>query len=124
LLSADVTYVGHLTSEELVDLVGASAVSIVTPAWDEPYGLVVAESLACGTPVAAIARGAMPELLDHDSGRLAPPGNTEALAAAIRTAGTLDRGAARRRAVEHCSVEAMLTSYEMLYDQLSARSAA
>jgi glycosyltransferase involved in cell wall biosynthesis len=124
LLGGDVTYLGHLTSDELVGLVGASAVTIVTPDWDEPYGLVVAESLACGTPVAAIARGAIPELLDLCSGRLAPPGDIEALAAAIRAASTLDRATVRRRAVEHCSVDAMLTSYERLYDQLTARSVA
>jgi glycosyltransferase involved in cell wall biosynthesis len=120
----DITYVGHLTSDELVGLVGASAVSIVTPDWDEPYGLVVAESFACGTPVAAIGRGAIPELIDHGSGRVAPPGNTEALAAAIRSASTLDRNTVRRRAVEHCSIDAMLTNYEGLYDQLTARPAA
>jgi glycosyltransferase involved in cell wall biosynthesis len=124
LLGGDVTYVGHLTSDELVGLVGASAVSIVTPDWDEPYGLVVAESMACGTPVAAIARGAIPELLDLGSGRAARAGDIEALAAAISDASTLDRASVRRRAVEHCSVDAMLTRYERLYDQLTARSVA
>jgi glycosyltransferase involved in cell wall biosynthesis len=124
LLGDGVTYVGHLTSEQLVSLVGASAVSIVTPDWDEPYGLVVAESLACGTPVAAIARGAIPELVDPGCGRLAPTGDSEALAAAVRAATTLDRATVRRRAVEHCSIDTMLTNYERLYEQLTARPAA
>jgi glycosyltransferase involved in cell wall biosynthesis len=124
LLGDGLSYVGHLTSDRLVDLVGASTVSVVTPDWDEPYGLVVAESLACGTPVAAIARGAIPELLDLGSGRLAPAGDVTALAAAIRSASALDRVTVRRRAVEHCSVDVMLTSYETLYGQLTNRSAA
>ena len=55
----------------LVRLVGAASATLVTPRWDEPFGLVVAESLACGTPVAAFARGAVPDLLDDECGVLA-----------------------------------------------------
>ena len=49
-LDDDVYYVGHLDTDGLVALVGSSAAMLVTPEWDEPYGLVAAESLACGTP--------------------------------------------------------------------------
>ena len=47
---------GHLAHLELANLIGHSAAMLVTPAWDEPYGLVVAESLACGTPVCVCTR--------------------------------------------------------------------
>ena len=57
---------------------------MVTPSWDEPFGLVAAEALACGTPVAAYARGALPEILDHAPACWSRPGDVDALAAAIR----------------------------------------
>ena len=50
-------------------VVGHSAVAFVTPAWDEPFGLVVAEAMACGTPIAAFDRGAIAELIDAETGR-------------------------------------------------------
>jgi UDP-glucose:tetrahydrobiopterin glucosyltransferase len=52
--------------------VGHASVAVVTPPWDEPFGLVVIEALACGTPVAALARGAMTELVDAEVGRSQP----------------------------------------------------
>ncbi|WP_424186356.1 glycosyltransferase [Actinokineospora sp. G85] len=115
LLGAGIEYVGHLDHLALARLVGESSVAVITPCWDEPYGLVVAEALACGTPVAAFARGALPELVDADSGLLVEPGDIDALAAAITTVATLDRAAVRRRAEELCSVERMVEGYERLY---------
>lgn len=115
-LTADVEYVGHLRTDELVVLVGKARASLVTPCWEEPYGLVVAESLACGTPVAGFARGALPELLDDRHGRLVAPGDVAALARGLLEAVELDRDAVRDHAVATCSVAAMLDGYELLYD--------
>jgi glycosyltransferase involved in cell wall biosynthesis len=120
LLGGDISYVGHLSHSELVALVGSASVAVVSPMWDEPYGLVVAEALACGTPVAGFARGALPELLDDACGALAPSGDVDALAAAITTAAHLDRGAVRRHAEATCSVETMIDGYEHLYERLAA----
>ena len=119
-LRAGDVYAGHLPHAELAELVGRAGVFLSTPCWDEPYGLVVAEALACGTPVAAFDRGAMSEILDRTSGRLAPPGDVAALAGAAREALQLDRAACRRRAEAHCSVEAMVSRYERLYEAVVA----
>ena len=91
----------------------------MTPAWDEPFGLVAAEALASGTPVAAYDRGALPEIVTPACGRLAAGGDVVALAEAIRGAMTLDREAARRRAVEHFDVEVMVDRYEQTYRWLA-----
>jgi glycosyltransferase involved in cell wall biosynthesis len=123
LLGGDVTYEGHLDRAGLNELVGGADVSLATPHWDEPYGLVVAESLAMGTPVAAYARGGIPEILDASSGRMARPGDIEGLATALVAARGLDRAECRRRAELHCDAERMARRYEALYEQAIRRRA-
>lgn len=118
-LGPGVRYEGHLDQNETAALVGGAEVALVTPCWEEPYGLVVAEALACGTPVAAFDRGAVGEILDGATGRLAPAGDVAALAAAAVTAAHLDRRACRSRAEEHCSLEAMVSAYESVYSEVA-----
>ncbi|MFK0247181.1 glycosyltransferase [Amycolatopsis azurea] len=118
LLGGGIEYVGHLAHHDLVHLVGSASVAVVSPRWEEPYGLVVAEALACGTPVAGFARGALPEILDDFSGTLAAPDDVHGLAAAIARASTLDRSAARLRAETACSVDRMVDEYVKLYREL------
>jgi glycosyltransferase involved in cell wall biosynthesis len=113
-------YLGHLSQAELDDVVGRAGVAVVTPEWDEPYGLVAAESMACGTPVAAFARGALPELVDDTTGRLASPGDVAALGDAIRAAARLDRDTVRRAAERRFCKQRMVDEYEHLYLDLVA----
>ena len=120
LLGDGVDYLGHLDHRQLVTLVGSARVAVVTPCWDEPYGLVVAEALACGTPVAGFSRGALPELLDDSCGVLVEPGDIPELASAIDRAALLDRRAARSHAVRTCSIDTMVDGYEQLYTGLAA----
>jgi glycosyltransferase involved in cell wall biosynthesis len=118
-LGPDVEYVGHLTVPDLAALVGASAGALVTPVWDEPYGLVVAEALACGTPVVAFDRGGVPEVLaDSAVGSLVAPGDVEAMARAIPGAVRLDRQQVRSYAERYLSLDRMVTRYERLYSRL------
>ena len=85
-----------MSSAELARLVGRADVAVVTPAWDEPFGLVVAEALACGTPVAAIGRGGVRDLIADDVGVVVHGEDPGRLAAAIGAAAGLDRRACRR----------------------------
>ena len=122
-LGPDVVHHGHLGGVELVRMIGSAAVAVVSPTWDEPYGLVAAEALACGTPVAAFARGALPEIVDDSCGALAAPDEVEALARAVGIAAGRDRHAARRRAETLCDVDRMVDSYETLYRELAGLEA-
>lgn len=115
LLAEDARYLGHLGRAALRHVAAHSCVAVVTPAWEEPFGLVAIEALSSGTPVAAYARGALPEILADGVGALADPGDVASLARAIRTAARLDRGAAREHAVRHYSHDVMLTAYERVY---------
>lgn len=114
-LGPDAVHVGHLAHSDLARLVGGARAFLCTPMWDEPYGLVVAEALACGVPVAAFARGAIPEILDPSCGVLAMPDDVASLAAAGRAALTLDRRDCRKRAEHICDARRMVDGYEALY---------
>jgi glycosyltransferase involved in cell wall biosynthesis len=107
LLAPGDRFLGHLDHDRLAAVVAAAGAALITPCWDEPYGLVVAEALACGTPVAAFARGAIPEIVDATCARPAPAGDVAALGEAARAALALDRRACRDRAERHCSDEVM-----------------
>lgn len=110
-------YLGHLDAPALRVAVGAASVAVVTPRWEEPFGLVAAEAMSCGTPVAGYAGGALPEIVDPTSGVLVAPGDVVALGHAMHQAATLDRGLVRRRARTDFSHERMVERYERLYRQ-------
>jgi glycosyltransferase involved in cell wall biosynthesis len=117
-LTSNTLYLGHLDHDALSREIGKAAAFVCTPRWDEPYGLVVAEALACGTPVAAFARGAIPDILTGDCGALARPDDVEDLARAIMEAIGLSRSACRARAEAACDMRRMVDAYEQLYVEL------
>lgn len=120
LLGGDVRYRGHLTHAELAVMLRSASVCLVTPRWDEPFCLVAAEALACGTPVCGFARGALPELLDDRCAVLVKPDDVGALAAGLPGAARLSRAAARAHAAACCSQEQMIAEYEDLYRDVAA----
>ncbi len=119
-LDERIRHIGHLTRRELSALVGHASVSLVTPRWDEPYGLVVAESLASGTPVAAFRRGGIPEIVDESCAVLVEPDDVDALAESLVVASRLSRADCRARAERVCSLDVMTSRYEAVYEQLAA----
>ncbi len=123
-LGDDVDYVGHLHQRDLARLLGASALCLVTPSWDEPYGLVAAEALACGTPVLAFARGGIPEVVGAGCARLVAADDVPAAAALVPETAALDRRAARDHAVRNCSVDVMVDAYLALLDEARMAAAA
>lgn len=120
-LGDDVVYLGALGQHELATLVGRSACALITPVWEEPFGLVVPESLLCGTPVAAFGVGGLRESVRRATGAIAvAPGDVDALAEAA--AGVIDevrrrrpsRSAIRAAAVRRFSLEARLDTIEQV----------
>lgn len=102
-----------VSRRELRRLMAASAVTLMPVKWEEPFGLVAAEAQLAGCPVAAYARGALPEVVrDGAGGYLAPPGDVAGLAAAIGRCLTLDRAAVREQALTRFSMERSLDAYE------------
>ncbi len=91
------------------------AVALVNPiAWDEPFGLVMAEALATATPVLAFPRGAAPEIVDDGTtGFLCT--DTDAMIAAVARIGSIDRAACRDAAERRFSLQRMARDHESLY---------
>jgi glycosyltransferase involved in cell wall biosynthesis len=103
----------------------AEAAAVLCPVrWDEPFGLVAAESQATGTPVVGYRRGALPEVVaDGVTGALVAEGDVQGAASALAGAPGLDRGAIRRHAEETLGLDAMVDAYERLSVELAAQPA-
>ena len=120
---ADVTLLGELSVADRDRLVASCRASVVPSAWPEPFGLVVIEALACGTPVLARRAGAIPEILrDGIDGFIGD--DAQQLAFFDRRLDDLDRAAIRASALERFSVRRMVDGYEALYRRLIAERAA
>jgi len=88
--------------------------------WPEPFGLVMIEAMACGTPVIARPMGAAPEVVVHGvTGVLAD--SHDELVAAVAKVRSLDRAACRRHVEENFSVDAMADRYECIYNEVASR---
>lgn len=119
MLGDGVEYAGHLHDTELVDLVGGSAAALVTPDWDEPYGLVAAEALACGTPVLGLSRGGLREIVRDEVGALVVPDDrlVGRAAAALPRVLEIPRERCRRYAEDHLGMAAMVDGYLEVYER-------
>ena len=92
---------------------------VVPIQWDEPFGIVFAEALACGTPVISCPRGALPEIVRPGiDGFLIQ--SIEEGCEAVAKLGTIDRAVCRRRAEAHFSPRAVVARYLDLYAGMRA----
>jgi glycosyltransferase involved in cell wall biosynthesis len=122
LLESDhVHYLGHLSHLEIRQALSRASVFVNTPCWEEPYGVVYAEALASGTPVATFDRGAAREILTERCGITVKQENIDRLAEAISAAAKLSRQDCRQRAESFCNINTMIDGYERQYQQLILR---
>jgi glycosyltransferase involved in cell wall biosynthesis len=113
-----VEYVGSVNGEARDRLLGGARALLYPLQEPEPFGLVMAEAMLCGTPVAATDLGAVREIVDHGlTGAVVP--STDELARAVEHAVQLDRCTIRERAVQRFSAERMAGDYARLYQQIA-----
>ena len=112
-----VTYIGPVDDAQKNDLLGRAAAMLLPIEWEEPFPVVLPESLLCGTPVIAFRRGGVPEGIDH--GRTGFNCDTiEEMCAAVARLGEIDRGTCRLEAERRFSDRTITDDYERLYRQL------
>jgi glycosyltransferase involved in cell wall biosynthesis len=119
LLSDDVEVRGECDQEQKADLLGRAAALLFPIQWAEPFGLVMTEAMACGTPVVAWRNGSVPEVVaDGETGFIVS--SVDEMAAAIARVGDLDPHVMRARVKERFSAEGMVAGYERVYQRVLA----
>ena len=112
-----VTYIGSVGPVERNRLLGNACALLHPIQFDEPFGLSVIESMACGTPVIAFDRGSMPELIENGkSGFLVD--NVDAAIEAVARIQEIDRAYCRRYVEKHFTVDRMIHEYIQVYEMM------
>jgi glycosyltransferase involved in cell wall biosynthesis len=118
-LGRDVAWLGEVDTARKKDLLSRASCLLFPIRWAEPFGLVMVEALACGTPVVALGVGAVPEVIEHGRSGLIGQ-RPEDLAGLLSQVGDIDPAACRKRA-QSFHVAAMVKNYEALYAAAAPR---
>ena len=118
-----IEYVGAVDDVRKNKVLGEAAAMVVPIQWDEPFGIVFAESLACGTPVISCPRGSLPEIVRQGIDGFLIRSIEEGCDAVGRLPG-IDRAACRRRAEQEYSPDVVVSRYLELYERAQAELAA
>jgi glycosyltransferase involved in cell wall biosynthesis len=122
-----VEWLGELGPREKFDLLRGAAALVFPISWPEPFGMVMIEAMACGTPVLATPYGSVREVVRDGVTGVVRPGIDD-LVAAVGALDRIDREACRTHVAERFSADAMADAYERamvaaLHDRLPARTA-
>lgn len=110
-----ITYSGNLSGPRKMKFISDAKALLFPIDWEEPFGMAVIEALACGTPVVAMNRGAMPEIIEHGvTGFLA--NNEEEFAEYMERVGDIDPQACRDAVIKRFSSETMAAEYIKRYE--------
>lgn len=116
-LNGNIKYLGPVTGIDKLNLIKNAKGTLQPIEWDEPFGMVTIESLACGTPVIGFNRGAFPEIIkDGKTGFIVK--NEEEMIEAIKKIDTIDRRECRQLAEKNFTVEKMVDQYEKIYEEI------
>ena len=133
----NILYESVLPKEALHQRYGNAKALLFPIHWEEPFGLVMIEAMACGTPVIAYNRGSVSEIVrdgvtgyivDDDRSNKSDKTNTSnliikkkgiaGLVEAIKRIGEIDRSACRKHVEAHFTVDRMVTGYEQVYKKV------
>ena len=114
-------YIGQLDDAQKDVWFGHARCFLMPIRWDEPFGLVLLEAMACGTPVITFNRGGVSEsVVDNETGFLV--GTVDEMVEAVAEAYKIDPGKCRKHVEDNFSSQAMTRKYLELYEQLLSRS--
>ena len=118
-LSKKIQYLGELPRNRLSNLFTQARACLYPIEWEEPFGLVVTEAMATGTPVIAFNHGSMSELITKETGFVV--NNIPEMVKAMKEVDKINRKKCRERVEKHFSYQRMVDKYEKLYYQLINR---
>lgn len=115
-LSERISYIGPVNDLQKAELLGSAAALLMPVEWDEPFGIVMAEALACGTPVIGTNRGAIPEIVVNGiTGAVCQ--SVQQMIEAIYTLESIDRNACRSSAETRFSSNVIVGQYLDFYEK-------
>lgn len=117
-----VEFIGEIGDAEKNDFIGHARALLMPIDWPEPFGLVMIEALACGTPVIAYARGSVPEILEHGVTGFVVQNQTQAIAAA-QDIDHIERQRCRQAFERRFTARAMTGHYLAIYRELAGATA-
>jgi glycosyltransferase involved in cell wall biosynthesis len=120
-LGDGVEYLGELAHEQKVELLGGASATLLPVDVEEAFGLVLIESMACGTPPIATREGAVPEIVDDGhTGILVD--DVPRMAEAVRRVGEIDRHTCRENVEKRFSAEQLVETYEHAFEALLSQA--
>ncbi len=116
-----IQFVGPLDDRQKAEWYRNASAFLMPIQWDEPFGLVMIESMACGTPVIAYSRGSVPEIVkDGETGFLVERDDLEAMVQSVKNISQIDRKNCRKHVEENFRIERQAQNYVNLYRRISA----
>jgi len=113
-----ISYVGPVTDEEKNRLYGSASAFLMPILWDEPFGIVMPESLACGTPVIGLNRGSVPEIVrDGETGFVCD--SVDDMVDAVGRLSVINRHTCRDDARSRFGADVIVGAYESLYQSVA-----
>ena len=116
-LDEEIQYLGEVSHEDKLDLLANARCLLVPIRWNEPFGMVMVEAMACGTPVLAFAEGAAPEIIEDGKTGFLCRDETD-MAEAISKVDELDRQACRASVESYFSAKRMVREHLELFEQI------
>jgi glycosyltransferase involved in cell wall biosynthesis len=119
-LGDTVKYLGYLNRDRLLTCYQDAKALLMPIQWEEPFGMNMIEAMACGTPVIALNRGSVPEVVkDGETGYIV---NTiDEMVAAVHNLDKIDRSACRKHVEENFSIDHMVDNYEAVFEDVIAK---
>ncbi len=118
-----IEYIGPVDDIQKNKLLGQAVAMLVPIEWKEPFGIVFAEALACGTPVISCPTGALPEIIRHRTDGFLVT-DIDSACEAVHNLNQINRQTCRQRAEQHFSAKVIVEQYEALYRSLLSQKSA
>lgn len=116
-LNDKILYLGYIERPHLARYYQKAKAFLTPVQWEEPFGLTSIESMACGTPVVSLRRGAAPEIIKHGKTGYIVDSINEMIDA-VKNVGKIDRRACREHVAQHFSHENMVSAYEEIFQHI------